>query len=249
MNFDWSRVGESPAPIDALAGMPVAELLPAEDGENGVQTRNPYDLEPIRAKLEPYEDQLAAMKEEAEAIQVTDDTSAEQATALGVQCRKIEKAVEEARAFFKRPALDFGNSIDNLARVYTTKAQAAAGTLSRKVAAFHTKKKQEELARLRKEQEEAAKLQAKLDAEAKAAKTDPVQVVVPKAPAAVGPIRAENGKAVIATKWACVITDPALVPREYCEPVMRLLNGAVKSGIREIPGCKIEEQSTARFGA
>lgn len=247
MNFDWSQVGEAQAPINRLAGVPV-ELL-TDDEITRLTKVDPYDLEPVRAKLEPYEELLAAMKEEAEAIEVADDASAERATALGVQCRKIEKAVEEARSFFKRPALDFGQSIDNLARVYTTKAQAAAGTLSRKVAAFHNKKKQEELARLKKEQEEAAKLQAKLNAEAKATKTDPVQVVIPKAPVAVGPIRSENGKAVIATKWVCIITDPALVPRAYCEPVQKLLNDAVRAGIREIPGCKIEEQSTARFGA
>lgn len=247
MNFDWSQVGEPTPHINSLAGVPV-ELLTDNESSHPA-TVDPYDLRPVRVRLEPYEVQLAAMKEEAEALEVTDDTSAERATTLGVQCRKIEKAVDEARAFFKRPALDFGKSIDNLARAYTSKAQAAASTLSRKVAAFHNKRKQEEIARLRKEQEEAAKLQAKIDAEAKKAGADAVQVVMPKAAPVAGPIRAENGKAVVVTKWVCIITDPALVPREYCEPVMPLLNEAVKAGIREIPGCKIEEQSTARFGA
>jgi hypothetical protein len=37
------------------------------------------------------------------------------------------------------------------------------------------------------------------------------------------------------------------VPREYCEPSKRLLDDAVKMGIREIAGCKIEEVSETRF--
>ena len=249
MKFDWSQVGEPLDCVDVLAGMPVSELLPPEDSGSEMQARDPYDMEPIRAKLAPYEAELSNMKAEADALEVQDDASAECATVLGVQCRKIEKAVESARELFKRPALDYGRNIDSLAKTYTTKAQAAAGTLSRKVAAYHNKKKLEELARLKKEQEEAAKLQAKLDAEAKKAGTDAVQVVMPKAVPVAGPIRAENGKAVIATKWVCIIEDAALVPREFCEPVQKLLNDAVKQGVRKIPGCKIEEQSTARFGA
>ena len=250
MTFDWSRVGETPAPMDALAGMPVAELLPDEDGtDTAVQARNPYSMEPIRKKLAPYETQLVQMLKAAEATTVVDDKTAEAATALGVQCRKVEKAVEEARTYFKRPALDFSKEIDSLAKAYTSKAQSAANILSGKVAAYVSKKRAEEAERLRKEREEAAKLQAKLDAEAKAAKADAAQVVMPKAAPKTAPVRAENGKASVVTKWVCTITDPALVPREYCEPVQRLLNEAVKLGIREIPGCTIEEQSSARFGA
>ena len=177
MTFDWSRVGEQPTPIDALAGMPVTELLPPEDA---LRAAKPYDMAPIRAKLSPYEAELGRMREQAKAIEVSDDASAEKATALGVQCQKIEKAVEEARTFYKRPALDFGREIDNFARAYLSKAGEAKSILSRKVSAYQNKKKMEELDRLRKEQEEAAKLQAKLDAEAKHAGTDAVQVVMPK---------------------------------------------------------------------
>lgn len=47
--------------------------------------------------------------------------------------------------------------------------------------------------------------------------------------------------------WKCFVQSPHLVPREFCVPDGRLLNQAVKMGVREIPGCKIEEVADTRF--
>lgn len=42
--------------------------------------------------------------------------------------------------------------------------------------------------------------------------------------------------------WKVEIIDEALVPREFCDPVMTLLRDAVKRGVREIPGCRVFEE-------
>lgn len=41
--------------------------------------------------------------------------------------------------------------------------------------------------------------------------------------------------------WKCEVTNPDLVPRQYCVPHIPTLNAAVKSGVRTIPGCRIYE--------
>jgi hypothetical protein len=62
--------------------------------------------------------------------------------------------------------------------------------------------------------------------------------------------RTESGTSSYQVKnWVCTVIDPAAVPREFCEPVKKLLDDAVKQGLREIAGCKIEEVSSTRFRA
>ncbi len=41
-------------------------------------------------------------------------------------------------------------------------------------------------------------------------------------------------------RWTATVTDPAQVPREYLVVDQRLINAAVKQGVREIPGVSIE---------
>jgi hypothetical protein len=210
---------------------------------------DPYDLAPLRDRLAPYEQELAAMKARAETLKISDEQSAEEAAALGATCAKIEKAVEASRAYFKQPALEFGRNIDAFCRVYTEKAQAAKRTLSSKLGAWQAQKKKEALEQLRKEQEAAVVLQKQIEDEAKEAGTDAlVQLVIPRAASPQTPIRTEAGNATLVEKWVCTVLDPALVPREYCEVKQSLLNAAVRAGIRDIPGCRIELQANTRFG-
>jgi len=62
------------------------------------------------------------------------------------------------------------------------------------------------------------------------------------------PVRTENGGAAYGAKnWVCTIVDPSLVPREFCAPVQKLLNDAVKQGVRSIAGCEIKEEQGLRF--
>lgn len=62
--------------------------------------------------------------------------------------------------------------------------------------------------------------------------------------------RTESGASSYQVKnWVCTVIDPAAVPREFCEPIKKLLDDAVKQGLREIAGCKIEEVSSTRFRA
>lgn len=54
-------------------------------------------------------------------------------------------------------------------------------------------------------------------------------------------IRTAHGSSWTQFKWVCRVVESDRVPREYCEPVQKLLDAATKGGIRQIDGCVIEE--------
>lgn len=124
-----------------------------------------------------------------------------------------------------------------------------------------------EAAELNRKAEEDARLRAIADAKAKGAgaveMSEAVQAAVaeakenaveaPVVPDIIvsqssAPVRTENGGAAYGAKnWVCTIVDPALVPREFCAPVQKLLNDAVRQGVRSIVGCVIKEEQSLRF--
>ena len=38
------------------------------------------------------------------------------------------------------------------------------------------------------------------------------------------------------------ISDPALVPREYCEPNMQMIRAAIEAGAKDIPGVTVTQE-------
>jgi hypothetical protein len=129
-----------------------------------------------------------------------------------------------------------------MAKMFTAPAGEIETLLKRKLSAYQA---QRELER-RKAEEEIRKAQAELyrkqQEEAKA-----LQVEAPPPPAPI-PIktetvtRSETGASAHVRKvWKAEILDESQVPREFCIPDMKLINQAVKGGIREIAGVRIFE--------
>jgi|GEM_PF-1764097 len=112
------------------------------------------------------------------------------------------------------------------------------------------------------EREEAIALQAKLDAEADAAGVERVEVEIPpelppiemtfvETPAEVVAEKTEKvaidgGTSTMKGEWKCEIIDEDLIPPQYRIPSQKLLDEAVKAGVREIPGTKIFEHFEPR---
>lgn len=139
-----------------------------------------------------------------------------------------ERRVAEAKANADRIAAE------KLAAEAEEKASAAASTgdLMAELAAAE-------------EQEVAREQVAEANAKAVQVATAPKPFVPPPAKTE----RLDTGAKVSFVKvWTFIVTDPALVPRQYCQPVDALIRSAVKAGAREIPGVSIyaEERSTAR---
>jgi len=123
-------------------------------------------------------------------------------------------------------------------------------------AAEANRKAREEAERIAEEDaRERLATQAEIDAAKKAAAAEAAkhEIQAPQVPDLIIPkqetvTRTETGASAYQVKsWKCTIIDAPLVPRQYCEPSQKYLNDAVKQGVREIPGCKIEEVSETRF--
>lgn len=208
---------------------------------------DPFDLAPVKKKLEPYERQIDEMLKQAEAITVTDDKTARASTVLAGKFRKVQKGVESLRKEITGPAFDFKRSVDALANGFMEKCKAGADDLGRKISQHQAKvelerRKAEESAR-----KVAAELQKKLDAEARAADVEPVKVEAPVIRKAPTKVRTEEATSYQHTEWTHEIEDPDKVPREYLMVDEKEIRKAVKAGVREIPGVKIFEKTTTRF--
>ena len=131
---------------------------------------------------------------------------------------------------------------------FQKKLQAEADEANRK-AREEAERKAEEDARAKQASEaEIAAAKKKASEEAAKHEVQAPMVPVPIIPKQETVTRTETGTSSHQVKtWKCYIDSPGLVPREYCEPVGRLLNNAVKQGVREISGCRIVEESDTRF--
>ena len=55
------------------------------------------------------------------------------------------------------------------------------------------------------------------------------------------PLNAENGSASVSHRWKATVLDPEQVPRQYLVVDMKAINAAVRAGVREIPGVRVEQ--------
>jgi len=104
------------------------------------------------------------------------------------------------------------------------------------------RKAREALEKLEQEEDKArrAALVKEIEEETAAAQAPTPQVapIVAERPEVV---RTAEGSSYSKFVWKCRVVAPDQVPREYCEPVQKFLDAAVKGGIRNIAGCVIEE--------
>lgn len=185
---------------------------------------------------------------DAEAIEITDDDRLNYAVAVTGECRKVVKAFEAKRKEVTANAEGFIKSVRGFVGQFTDRLEDAAKCVQQKIVAYRSavelkRREQEALAR-----KAAADMQKKLNAQAKKAGVEAPEVPVPIVPAQKTAVRTESGTTAYEVKrWICTVIDAGAVPREYCEPAKKLLDEAVRIGVREIPGCKIEEVTDIRF--
>lgn len=221
---------------------PVSYLIPAE----GVMI--PVPAPNHLAPFEPLSRTVARIVQDATALEITDPDRLDYAVGLMGESKKLSKQFDAKRKDVCQDASDFIDSVRGLVSRYTERLKSAEYTILTKVNQYKLKldierKKQEAAA-----QKAAADFQKKLNKEAaKAGVEAPLvpEIVIPKEKTT---IKSESGTTSYEVKrWICTVMDPAAVPKEYCEPIKKLLDDAVKMGVREIPGCKIEEITETRF--
>ena len=202
----------------------------------------PFDLENAKRSFEPYGQRLVEVKSKASALQVRDDASASIATAMAGNVKRLSKSIDEQRKSLVEEPNAYVKAVNSMAKMFTEPAGQIERLLKDKLGGYHA---QRELER-RKAEEEIRKAQAEIyrkqQEEAKAANIEPPPPPVPIPIKAETVTRSDTGASAHVRKvWKAEIVDAGQVPREFCSPDMRLINEAVKGGIREILGVRIFE--------
>lgn len=207
------------------------------------------NLPAARATLEAFRAAIESIEADARAVEVRDAETEEAATIIGGRGKKLSRAIESERKEILAPSQEFTRAVNALCKSLTDPLTAAEATLKGKISQYQARAELERRERERKAREAAEELQRKLDAEAKQKGVEAPTVPTPIVPEVKRPVRTEAGTSYQVRRWICEITDPEAVPREYCMPVQRLLDDAVKMGARAIPGCNIREITETRFRA
>lgn len=229
-------------------------------------TVNPYDLTPVKAGLSIYDQPLADMAVEAQALVVEDDATLAVANEIGSRAAKALKAIETQRKAIVEPAHEFKSSVDRLAKAYRDRLDAIKNVCAGKIATFQRAKeleRQKKEVALRKAAEEAqrkldaevaaenARLRAEAEAAGKPAEAAPqveeIKLPKPVMPAAPSTVRTESGSSSQAKGWDFTVTNLQEVPREHMMLDESSIRRAIKAGVRAIPGLKIFPKQTTRF--
>ena len=146
--------------------------------------------------------------------------------------------------FFKATAQLFVKEVGAFFKYFTEKLEQADSTLKKKQIEDFNNQEKIRIEAQRKLDEEAESKRKIAEAEAKKNGTVPeldipVAMVVP----AESIVRTEQGTTSFRKQWTFEILVSDQVPREYCEPVDKLIREAVRSGQRNIPGVKIFEET------
>lgn len=200
-------------------------------------------MAPVREALAAYDEQIDKMVALAEAMEIKDDASNEQAVRMAAQAKRLNGAIEDARTAFVKPHNEHVKQVNCLSKVYQGRLAQIETGLKRKISVYSQEKELE-----RRKQEEAARkaqaeVQAKINAEAKAAGVEPVKIEAPAVPAQDKVVRTEAGTASQRKVWKFEVMDPAAVPRAYLLVDEKSIREAVKMGVREIPGVRIYEET------
>lgn len=246
MAIDFSMktpVEEIPVPEEPeVVEIPEEVFQVEEIRADKVQGYDPLDLEAAKKKFANVHKQLQEMVKQAEAVEIKDEATIKDAVAKAGQAKKLSKKIEDERKNLLLEPAAFTKSLNAFCRTFTDKLAEIETGLKRKIGLYQAKAELERRAAEKKAQEAAAKLQAELDKEADEKGVERVEVVAPVVPKHDKVARSDTGSsASIRRVMKAEIVDESLVPRDYCEPSMKLINEAVKMGIREIAGVRIFE--------
>ena len=180
-------------------------------------------------------------------IEVVDDKTCGEVVILGMDAKKVAKKINHTVEEFIAPSAEKIKAIKNFGKSFTDRLTEIERIAKQKEGDYRTRIILEQRERQKMAEEATAKLQEELDKQAKKRGIKPVQVIKPVISEAPAIIRTETGTSYVASRWVCEIENPDGVIRKYCEPSQKLLDEAVKAGIRKIGGCKIYEKSDIRY--
>lgn len=185
-----------------------------------------------RERAAEEERRAAEAQARAEREAAAREAARAEAEAAAAERRRREQLEADAHARRTRIAKLGDESLRRIAEGGSSDAPMAQEELDQRRAA---REAQERAAAARQAEEEARRREQ----EAREAPAEPVPATVATVS---GPLVASSGRGVERKRWVATVVDAEKVPRTYLVVDQRLINAAVKDGVREIPGVKIEQQ-------
>lgn len=204
------------------------------------------NLDGAKRALKVFDGEIARWESDAKALTVNSDETAETATEMTGQVKRLAKQIDDRRKEIIAEPDSYVRKVNGFVKPLQDRLKALESYIKRKFAEYAYQVELERREFERKQREAAVRLQAELDKEAKAKGVEPVQV----APVAVSirkePTRSDSAVASSVMVMKHRVTDPALVPREYLAVDDAAIKAGIKAGIRAIPGVEIYEEAEVR---
>jgi hypothetical protein len=181
-----------------------------------------------KASFQDYFNQVEKMVFQAKDYDVCSMWSMEEALSFSLEARSLYKKIEQARKELTEPARRFANRVNDSAKVFTEKLKEIEKIIQFKVDDW--KKKTATLHEMKREELE-------LLAEAMDLSTSDIvhnQLTT---------VRVQGGVAYEKTDWIYTVENLSIVPREFLRLDEDKVKQAIKSGVREIPGLQVQEET------
>jgi hypothetical protein len=233
MIFDFSAVASGKKPKH----MPKLE-------EKEIVAVPAMDLEAIKNGLKAaYDDEIDTLMLASQAHEIIDEASERTAIEMAGQAKIFLKRMDDERKKIIQEPDNFVRGVNKVVKVFRDKISAIETELKKKVGDFQWKKELEHRKREKAAQEAARKLQEQVEKEAKEAGVEAPVIVPAPVEKKETVTRTDTGaSAHIRTEWKLTeVLDFSKVPDDYKVLNDKQVNAAIKAGIRNIEGLKIEE--------
>lgn len=223
------------------------ELSPNEKGQFTPIKIDLLDVDKARERFFKYSEHIAQVQKRVSGLEIkTGDHQYEMVEIVNQAKVLLKKLDDQRKAVIEKPN-SFVRTINAYVKGFKDQIEEVIRTGKKKLddyAYLELVKKQQEEKRLAEEQMAREKEIKKAAEKAGVPAPELPKPVVNKKP---GPVRTESGSASSVMVWVWEIDDESKIPREYLAVDDKKINSAVKAGIREIPGVKIEQRAETRF--
>ena len=228
----------------------VANGKPKAKKEKAIYLTKPLggvpSIELLQKELEQYKPKLAELEKQAKELKVKDQETFQISVDGAATAKGIIKTLDSRKADHTGPYREYINKFNNAIKFFTEAFKRIAGEYSQKGGDYQY---QLELAEKRQQKAiDAANIKLQEDLNKQAEKDGiAAPIVTPiKAPKVETVIHTAGGHSQHLRKpWVGEVVNPEKVERQYCEPSQRLINNAVKMGVREMEGVRIYQKVTA----
>ena len=132
--------------------------------------RNPYDMAPVKAALEPYLAKIDGFAESASAIEIADAESQNTAVEMAGQAKRLGKLIDKARTDFVAAPNDYVKQVNGLAKGITAKLDAIENGIKRKISTYQAEVERKRIAAEAAARKAAIEAQRLIDEEARLAR-------------------------------------------------------------------------------